>query len=70
MENAICRMKTEKAASPTGITADLLKFIEKDSIQRLTVVPIRLLQRPKMPDNWGKSELIPLYSAKDDTKSW
>ena len=35
MENALCRMNIGKTAGPSEITADLRKFMEQDSVNKV-----------------------------------
>lgn len=69
VENALGRMKSAKAAGPSGVTADLLKFLAEDSVERLADVANDMLSGLKMPDSWRKSVLIPLYKGKGDART-
>ena len=69
VEEALGRMKTEKAAGPSGITSDLLKVAGEDCIKRLMDVAHGLLGGARMPESWRRSDLLPLYKGKGGTRS-
>ena len=69
VEEALNRMKTGKAAGPTGVTADLLKVVGEDCVKRLMDVANGLLDDARLPESWKRSDLLPLYKGKGDTSS-
>ena len=66
VEEALGRLKTEKAAGPTAVTVDLFKVVDKDCIKRLMDVANGLLGGARMPESWRRSDLLPLYKRKGD----
>ena len=66
---AVKLMNTGKTTGPSGITVDLLKVCEKESILRLTKVANDMLNGKNMPKCWKKSDLIPVYKGKGDVRS-
>ena len=69
VEEALGRMKTRKAAGPTGVTADLLEVVGEDCVRRLMDVANGLLGGARMPESWRRSDLLPLHKGKGDTRS-
>ena len=51
---AVKLKNTGKTAVPSGITVDLLKVCEKDSILSLTKVANHMLNGKKMPKSWKR----------------
>ena len=69
VKDALNKMKSGKAAGPSGVTADLLKVCGEDGVKRLTEVANGLLDGMRLPESWRKSDLIPIYKGKGDAKS-
>ena len=66
---ALNLMNAKKAAGPSGVTSDLLKVCEKESVNKLVRVANDMLEGKKMPESWRKSDLIPIYKGKGDVRS-
>jgi len=66
---AVKLMNSGKSPGPSGITVDLLKVCERESIKRLTKIANDMLNGKKMPESWKKSDLIPVYKGKGNVRS-
>ena len=59
-------MKTRKAVGSNEIPIEVWKCLGEFGIKWLTKLFNRIWQSNKMPDEWRKSTLIPLYKNKGD----
>ena len=66
VKNALRRMKKGKAAGPDELPVEVWKCMEKMSIKFLTRLFNRLLMGERMPEEWRRSVLIPIYKNKGD----
>ena len=68
VKNALKRMKKGKAVGPDELPIEVWKCIGKMAIEFLTRLFDRLLMGERMPEEWRKSVLIPIYKNKGDTQ--
>ena len=62
------KMKKGKAQGPNDITVEAWIALGNKGVEFLVNFFNRLLQREKMPDEWRRSVLVPLYKGKGDIK--
>ena len=68
VKNALRRMKKGKAVGPDELPVDVWKCMGKMGIKFLTVLFNRLLMGKRMPEEWRRSVLIPIYKNKGDAQ--
>ena len=68
LKNALRRMKKGKAVWPDELPVEVWKCIGKMGIKFLTRLFNRLLMDERMPEEWRKSVLIPIYKNKGDAQ--
>ena len=61
-------MKKEKAQGPDDITVEAWIALDDKDVEFLVNFFNRLLRGEKMPDEWRRSVLVPLYKGKGDIK--
>ena len=61
VKNALRRMKKGKAVGPDELPIEVWKCMEKIRIEFLTRLFNRLLMDERMPEEWRRSVLIPIY---------
>ena len=66
---ALKQMKFRKAAGPTGVVAEMMSAGGQLSTEWLTVLFNRILEEGRIPKDWTKSVLVPLYKGKGDPMS-
>ncbi|MBJ5570582.1 hypothetical protein JGG62_24590 [Salmonella enterica subsp. enterica serovar Typhimurium] len=66
VEKAIGRMKKGKAAGPTGVVTEMLKASQEVGVQWLTDLSNRIIDEGRIPGDWEKSVIIPIYKGKGD----
>ena len=66
VKKALRRMKTRKTVGPDAIPIKIWKCLEEFGIKWLTKLFNKIWQSNKMPDEWRKSTLAPLYKNKGD----
>ena len=59
---ALKQMKFGKAAGPTGVVAEMMSAGGQLSTKWLTVLFNRILEEGRIPKDWTKSILVPLYN--------
>ena len=64
---ALKKMKTGKALGPDGIPIEVWKCLGEDGVSWLIKLFNRILMTNRMPDEWRKSVLVPIYKNKGDT---
>ena len=64
VKNALRRMKKDKAAGPDELPVEVWKYMGKMGIKFLTRLFNRLLMGKRMPEEWRRSVLIPIYKTK------
>ena len=68
VKNALRRMKKGKAVGPDELPVEVWKCMEKMGIKFLTRLFNRLLMGERMPEEWRRSVLIPIYKNKGDAQ--
>ena len=68
VKNALRRIKKGKAVGPDELSVDVWKCMEKMEIKFLTRLFNRLLMGERMPEEWRRSVLIPIYKNKGDAQ--
>ena len=68
VKNALRRMKKDKAAGPDELPVEVWKCMGKMGIKFLTRLFRRLLMSERMPEEWRRSVLIPIYKNKGDAQ--
>ena len=68
MKNALRRMKKGKAVGPDELQVDVWKCIGKMGIKFLTRLFNRLLMGERMPEEWRRSVVIPIYKNRWDAQ--
>ena len=63
-------MKKGKAQGPDDIPVEVRIALGNKGVEFLVSFFNRLLQGEKMPDEWRKSVLVPLYKGKEDIKEF
>ena len=68
VKNTLRRMKKGKAVGPDGLPVKVWKCMGKMGIKFLTRLFNRLLVGERMPEEWRRSVLIPIYKNKGDAQ--
>ena len=68
VKNALRRMKKGKAVGPDELPVEVWKCMKKIGIKFLTRLFNRLLMGERMPEEWRRSVLIPIYKNKGDAQ--
>ena len=68
VKNALRRMKKDKAAGQDELPVEVWKCMVKMGIKFLTRLFNRLLIGERMPEEWRRSVLIPIYKNKGDAQ--
>ena len=68
VKNALRRMKKGKAAGPYELQVEVCKCMGKMGIKVLTRLFNGLLMGERMPEEWRRSVLIPIYKNKGDAQ--
>jgi len=63
---ALKKMKTGKAPGCSGLTIDLLKALNGHGDQMVHDMLEAIWQNEKVPKDWQKSEIVPIYKQKGD----
>ena len=58
-------MKSGEAVGPDDITVEVCKCLGEVAVGSLTRLFNRILEIDKMPDEWRKSVLVPIYKKGD-----
>ena len=66
---AMNRMKTEKVVGPDDIPVEAWKCLGELVIDFLTRLFKKLLEDERMPDEWKRSVLVPIFKNKGDVQS-
>ena len=70
MKNALRRMKKGKAVGQDELPVEVWKCMGEMGIKFLTRLFNRLLMSERMPEEWRRSALIPIYKNKGDAQSY
>ena len=65
VERALKGMKSGRAAGPSGLTSDMLKYAGRMGMVELLRVFQKIMRSGTMPMEWGHSLTIPLYRGKE-----
>ena len=68
VKNALKRMKKGKAVGSDEFQGDVWKCMEEMGIKFLTRLFNRLLMGERIPEEWRRSVLIPIYKNKGDAQ--
>ena len=68
VKNALRKMKKGKAIGPDELPVEVWKCMGKMRIKFLTRLFNRLLMVERMPEEWRRSVLIPIYKNKGDAQ--
>ena len=68
MKNGLRKMKKGKALGPDDTPVEVWIALGNKGVEFLVNFFNRLLQGEKMPDEWRRSVLVPLYKGKGDIK--
>ena len=68
VKNALRRMKKGKAVGPDELPVEVWKCMGEMGIKFLTRLFNRLLMGERMPEEWRRSVLIPIYKNKGDAQ--
>ena len=66
VKSAIARTKSNKAAGPSGVVAEMLKASGDVGIQWVTDLCNKIVQEGKIPSDWRKSWMVKVYKGKGD----
>ena len=66
VESALKSMKNGKAAGSSGIVTEMMKAAHVLSVDWLTDLCNMIVSEGKIPDDWKKSILVPVYKGKGD----
>ena len=69
VRRAISRMSRGRAIGPDEIPVEFWKSTVKDGIEWLTRLFNAILRTAKMPDEWRRSTIVPLYKNKGDIQN-
>ncbi|KAK3545937.1 hypothetical protein QTP70_016961, partial [Hemibagrus guttatus] len=63
------RMKSGKAVGPDNIPVEVWKCLGEAAVEFLTSLFNRVLESEKMPEEWRRSVLVPIFKNKGDVQS-
>ena len=66
---AIRKMKTGKAAGPSGIIVEMIRAAEDEIITPITLLVNRIIYEVKIPEDWDLSYIINFFKGKGDALS-
>ena len=66
VKKAIDEMRNGKAASSTGIVAEMLKASGDIGVNLITKLGNAIIRETSIPDNWLKSVMVNIYKGKCD----
>ncbi|KAK3566754.1 hypothetical protein QTP86_004437 [Hemibagrus guttatus] len=70
VRKALKRMKSGKAVGPDGIPVEVWKCLGEAAVEFLTSLFNRVLESEKMPEEWRRSVLVPIFKNKDLEKAY
>ena len=65
VRTALGKMKRGKTAGPDGLPAEFWKCLGETAVTFLTAVFNRIMESERMPDEWRKSTLVPIFKNKE-----
>ncbi|KAK3512866.1 hypothetical protein QTP70_028938 [Hemibagrus guttatus] len=69
VRKALKRMKSGKAVGPDDIPVEVWKCLGEAAVEFLTSLFNRVLKSEKMPEEWRRSVLVPIFKNKGDVQS-
>ncbi|KAK3561687.1 hypothetical protein QTP86_012557 [Hemibagrus guttatus] len=69
VRKALKRMKSGKAVGPDDIPVEVWKCLGEAVVEFLTSLFNRVLESEKMPEEWRRSVLVPIFKNKGDVQS-
>ena len=66
ISKAIAKMKTGKAAGPSGIVIAMIRSTGKEIIKSITNLANRIINKSCIPSDWNISYVVSLYKGKGD----
>ncbi|KAK3574804.1 hypothetical protein QTP86_018397, partial [Hemibagrus guttatus] len=69
VRKALKRMKSGKAVSPDDILVEVWKCLGEAAVEFLTSLFNRVLESERMPEEWRRSVLVPIFKNKGDVQS-
>ncbi|KAK3560854.1 hypothetical protein QTP86_022604 [Hemibagrus guttatus] len=70
VRKALKRMKSGKAVGPDDIPVEVWKCLGEAAVEFLTSLFNRVLESEKMPEEWRRSVLVPIFKNKGDVQSY
>jgi hypothetical protein len=70
VKDALKRIKGGKAMGPDGIPIDVWRSLRDVAIVWLTKLLNLIFRSNKMPDEWRRSILVPIFNNKGDVQSY
>ena len=67
--NSIKKMKSGKAAGPSGIVIEMIRSAGEGIISSITQLANCIVYENKIPDDWNLSFIVSLYKGKGDSLS-
>jgi Reverse transcriptase (RNA-dependent DNA polymerase). len=69
VKNALKKMSIGRALGPDGIPIEVWKHLGDEGVAWLTKLFNKIMMSNRMPDEWRKSILVPIYKNKGDIQS-
>uniref|UniRef100_A0AAQ6IM76 ribonuclease H n=1 Tax=Anabas testudineus TaxID=64144 RepID=A0AAQ6IM76_ANATE len=69
VRKALKRMKSGKAVGPDDVPVEVWKCLGEAAVEFLTSLFNRILESEKMPEEWRRSVLVPIFKNKGDTQN-
>ncbi|KAK3557346.1 hypothetical protein QTP70_026574, partial [Hemibagrus guttatus] len=69
VRKALKRMKSGKAVGPDDIPVEVWKCLGEAAVEFLTSLFNKVLESEKMPEEWRRSVLVPIFKNKGDVQS-
>ncbi|KAK3528212.1 hypothetical protein QTP86_026675 [Hemibagrus guttatus] len=69
VRKALKRMKSGKAVGPDDISVEVWKCLGEAAVEFLTSLFNRVLESERMPEEWRRSVLVPIFKNKGDVQS-
>ncbi|KAK3561567.1 hypothetical protein QTP86_010220 [Hemibagrus guttatus] len=69
VRKALRRMKSGKAVGPDDIPVEVWKCLGEAAVEFLTSLFNRVLESERMPEEWRRSVLVPIFKNKGDVQS-
>src|ERR1700733_2360735 len=66
IEQALGQMRNNKAPGPSGITAEMFKAMDKESVEWLFVILNDFMRSERLPDDLKISEIVTIFKQKGD----